>query len=236
MLWSSVPSSEFPAICDFAIQKKLALITAHDSILAAWVKQTQDANCKQQLTPFKKGDLVYLSSMNISFAKGLARKLVPKFIGPYKVLCDYGNSSYQLDLPAYLKCQGIHDVFHSSLLCIHIPNDDCLFPGRMDTQLGETPELDNEWAVDRILSHSGSGADATFEIKWKAGDITWLPYYQVTHLQALTDYMDLLGVAKISKLPHGPGNPPQDDPQIFINSITPLLLLLPPPGSRHLPL
>ena len=64
-----------------------------------------------------------------------------------------------------------------------------------------------------------SGANATFEIKWKAGDITWLPYYQVTHLQALTDYMDLLGVAKI---PHGQGNPPQDDPQIFINSITPL--------------
>ena len=103
MLWSSVPSSKFPAICDFAIQKKLALMAAHDSVLAAQVKQTRDANHKQQWTLFKKGDLVYLSSMNISFAKGLARKLVPKFIGPFKILCDYCNSSYQLDLPAHLK-------------------------------------------------------------------------------------------------------------------------------------
>ena len=57
----------------------------------------------------------------------------------------------------------------------------------MNTQLGKTPKLDDEWAADQILSHSGSGANATFEIKWKAGDITWLTYYQVTHLQALTD-------------------------------------------------
>ena len=37
------------------MQKKIALIAAHDSILAACVKQTQDANQKQQISPFKKG-------------------------------------------------------------------------------------------------------------------------------------------------------------------------------------
>ncbi|KAF8808244.1 hypothetical protein BYT27DRAFT_7097399, partial [Phlegmacium glaucopus] len=76
----------FPSIRNFALQKKLALMSAHDSILAARVKQTRDANRKRQDVPFKERDLVYLSTKNISFPKGLARKLIPKFIGPYKIL------------------------------------------------------------------------------------------------------------------------------------------------------
>ena len=103
MLWSSTPSVEFPAICNFALQNKLALIAAHDSIPAAHVKQTRDANQKRQSAPFKKGNLIYLSTKNISFAKGLARNLIPKFIGPYQILCDYGNAFFQLDLPVHLQ-------------------------------------------------------------------------------------------------------------------------------------
>ena len=98
-------------------------------------------------------------------------------------------------------------------------NDDRLFPGRMDTQIIGDDGRDSEWAVDRIKSHSGSKTDAVFEIIWKSGDITWMPYYQITHLQALTDYLDLLGVSRISKLPPGPGQPPSDDPQVFSGSM-----------------
>ena len=35
MLWNSASYDEFPSIWDFALQKKLALMSAHDSILAA---------------------------------------------------------------------------------------------------------------------------------------------------------------------------------------------------------
>lgn len=218
MIWNSPSSEEFPAVREFALQKKEALMAAHDSIIAARVKQTRDANRKRQDVPFTLGDLVYLSSKHISFKKGLARKLLPKFLGPYKILKDFGNASFQVELPTHLKRRGIHDVFHSSLLRVHIPNDDRLFPGRMDTQL--IGEDDGEWAVDRILSHHGSRTDASFEILWKSGDVTWLPYYQITHLQALTDYLGLLNVAKISKLPAGRGRPPQDDPQVFLGHIS----------------
>ena len=112
----------------------------------------------------------------------------------------------------------MHDVFHSSLLRIHVPNDDRLFPGRMDTQLEGSGD-DGEWAVDRILSHHGSSTYASFEILWKSGDATWLPYYQITHLQALTDYLELLKVEKIVKLPKGSGRPPQDNPQVYVGHI-----------------
>ena len=221
MIWNHASSEEYPAVRNFAMQKKLALMSAHDSILAARVKQTRDANKKRQTVPFKAGDLVYLSSKHVSFPKGLARKLIPKFLGPYKVLRDFGNSSFQVELPPHLKRRGVHDVFHSSLLRIHVPNDDRLFPGRMDTQVVGENTLDDEWAVDHIKSHSGAKSGALFEVLWKSGDITWLPYYQITHLQALTDYLELIGVRKISKLPNGPGRPPTSDPQIFVGSLDP---------------
>ncbi|KJA14723.1 hypothetical protein HYPSUDRAFT_98007, partial [Hypholoma sublateritium FD-334 SS-4] len=73
-------------IRNFALQRKLAIISAHDSILAARVKQTKDANKHRRPAPFEEGDLVYLSTKNILFPAGLARILIPKFVGPYKIL------------------------------------------------------------------------------------------------------------------------------------------------------
>ena len=74
----------------------------------------------------------------------------------------------------------MHDVFHASLLHVHVPNDDCLFPGCMDTQLSIGNDSESKWAVEKIPSHSWSEENALFEVKWKAGDKTWLPYYQVS--------------------------------------------------------
>jgi len=220
MIWTSAPPSEFPSIRNFALKKKMALMSAHDSILAARVKQTRDANRKRQLAPFQKDDLVYLSSKNLKLQKGLARKLALKFVGPYKILEDFGNQSFRVELPPRLKQRGVHDVFHASLLRIHHPNDDRLFPGRLDNQLGGDIEPEGEWAVDKILSHFGSKLDSLFEIKWKVGDTTWLPYSEIAHLQALSDYLELLGVDNISKLPLGTGKPPRDDPQVHIGMIS----------------
>ena len=124
MIWNSPPSSEFSDICTFASQKELAIMSAHDSILATCVKQIWDANKKHIAAPFREGDLVYLSTKNIEFPKGLACKLVPKYIGPYSIVRHFHNQSFQIDLPAKLKNRGVHDVFHVALLRIHHPNDD----------------------------------------------------------------------------------------------------------------
>jgi hypothetical protein len=91
-------------------------MSAHDSILTARVKQTQDANRKRRVEPFLVGDIVYISTKNFTYPKGLARKLVPKYLGPHKILRDFGNHSFLIDLPPHLKAQGLHDVFHASLL------------------------------------------------------------------------------------------------------------------------
>jgi hypothetical protein len=40
------------------------------------------------------------------------------------------------------------------------------------------------------------GKDSIFEIKWKTGDHTWMPYSQITHLNALNQYFEVLGIEK----------------------------------------
>jgi hypothetical protein len=219
MIWDSAKQDEYPGVRNFALQHKLALIAAHDSILAARVKEIRNANRKRQLVPFTTDELVYLSTKNITFPKGLARKLIPKFIGPYKIVRDFGNQSFQIDLPPHLRQRGVHDVFHTALLRPHIPNDDRLFPGRLDTQLGNADGTDGEWAVDSIITHVGVRRDANFQILWKSGDKTWLPYDHVSHLNALLGYFELLGIEKIADLPEGSGQPLQDDPQTYIGGL-----------------
>ncbi|EIN09179.1 hypothetical protein PUNSTDRAFT_16084, partial [Punctularia strigosozonata HHB-11173 SS5] len=81
-------------------------------------------------------------------------------------------SSYRLKLPARLLQRGIHPVFHASLLRVHVPNDDRLFPGRAETQVADFGEDASEWAIDRIVSHKGRGTNTIFEVRWRAGDTT----------------------------------------------------------------
>ena len=54
--------------------------------------------------------------------------------------------------------------FHTSLLKIHESNDDCLFFGRMDSQVSELDEREEEWAIDRILNYSGVGTHTLFYV------------------------------------------------------------------------
>ncbi|OAX37864.1 hypothetical protein K503DRAFT_692599, partial [Rhizopogon vinicolor AM-OR11-026] len=103
--------------------------------------------------------------------KGRARKLARKFIGPFKILEDYRNNSFLLDLPlaSDLKQQGLHPAFHAHLLRPHVPNDDRRFPGRQLKQIAEIGQLE-EWSVSRIRSHSGQGTTTLFEVECSTGD------------------------------------------------------------------
>ena len=193
-IWDDPSKEEYPGVRSYATKIKNALLAAHDSILEARVKQTRNANRKRQIAPFSEGDLTYISSENIRFPRGLARKFLPKYIGPYKILKDFRNNSYRIDLPDRMKQRGIHDVYHASKLRIHVPNDDRLFPGRADNQIWDFEEagLQREYVVDRILEHIGSAHEARFKIRWKDGDITWLPYHKISHLNALTEYLEAM--------------------------------------------
>jgi transposase InsO family protein len=72
VVWNSPTDSQFPGVVKFAQRVKHALMTAHDSLIAARVKQTRDANRHRRPVPFKEEDLVYISTKNLALKKGLA--------------------------------------------------------------------------------------------------------------------------------------------------------------------
>ena len=94
---------------------------------------------------------------------------MPKFIGPFKILDDYRNNTFLLDLPSELRQQGVHPAFHANLLRIHIPNDDRRFPGRQMPQMIGIGKIE-DLSIDRILRHHGKGRDSLFELRYTAGD------------------------------------------------------------------
>jgi hypothetical protein len=75
LLWNSDRSKEYPGIANFALQRRLAIMAAHDSMIAARVKQTRSANRKRQAAPFNQGDLVYISSKILSLRRDLPANL-----------------------------------------------------------------------------------------------------------------------------------------------------------------
>ena len=76
-------------------------MVAHDVIIANHVQQMFHANKKCCASDqYHVGDHVYLSTQNLTLPKGRARKLVPKYIGPYKVVKDHNEAStVMLKLP-----------------------------------------------------------------------------------------------------------------------------------------
>ena len=211
---------EFPGVQKFAEQMKLAIMRAHDSIIASRIENTVQANKKRRMANYKEGDLVYLSTKNISLPKGLARKLAPKYLGPFaisRILKE--GATYQLDLSEELLKRGINPAFHASLLKPHVPNDDRRFPGRLPSQIPGFGKHTDKWVVEAITDHQGKGINSEFQITWKAGDKTWAPYREVAHLMAMERYCELMGVDSPNDLPAKRGRENFEARKVIISSV-----------------
>lgn len=209
LIWDS--NTEYPGVSTFAQRMKETILAAHDEVIEARVKQTRQANRHRRAANFAEGDLVYLSTKNLKLPKHRARKLSPKYIGPFRIVkVVEPGASYKLELSDELKKRGINETFHASLLRIHVPNDDRRFPGRQLYQIPGFGEHPKEWAVDRVLSHSGQGTEANFEVQWMTGDVTWLSYAEAKHLEPLTAYCEAMGIQHPKDLPNRMSDLPKE--------------------------
>ena len=63
------------------------MVVAHDSIIMEQVFQRYHVNKHWGKEPdVRLGEKIYLLTKNLALPKGRASKLLPKFVGPYKVL------------------------------------------------------------------------------------------------------------------------------------------------------
>ena len=147
--------------------------------------------------------MVYLSTKNLALPKGRARKLMPRFLGPYKVLKAMNDSSnVTLELLPELRDRRISPTFHTNLVRPYVKNNDILFPKREAKSyydFGNNNE--QEWFVDEILAHKWTDNNLELQVKWTLGDVTWEPIDSCKNLEALDSYLELRGVTHPRDLP-----------------------------------
>ena len=105
------------------------------------------------------GNLVYVSTRDLTFPAEFARKFVPKFIGPYPITAAFpASSNFEVALPPHL-C--IHHRFHASKLRLHFPNDDLRFPSRKFDKPPPEPDASdgntNEYVVEKVVAQKVVG-------------------------------------------------------------------------------
>ena len=105
-----------PGVKHFIEHTQQNLADTHNAIIVSCVQQTHYANCQQHDDDtIAIGNLVYLATDDLSLPKGRAMKLLPKYIGPFKVLnMQNDTSTYKIKLPAQLCAQNLHDRFYQS--------------------------------------------------------------------------------------------------------------------------
>ena len=108
----------FKGVKQFMLHAKWDLMVAHHMIIANHIQQTFHANMKHRASDlYHVGAHVYLSTQNLTLPKGRARKLVPKYIGPYKVVKAHNEAStVTLELPQVLIARQISPTFHMGLV------------------------------------------------------------------------------------------------------------------------
>jgi hypothetical protein len=196
---TDVGTSNFAGMQDFADNACHMVIRAHDVLIKAHVEQTFQANkhCRRNDPRLQVGQTAYLSTKNLNLPKARAHKLMPKYIGPYKIIAsDREWSSYTLELPDKLLFRHIHHTFHASLLRPAVPNDDTKFPNQEAMffyDFGNDPN--REWLVDSIVDHEFRGNSIHLHVLWNTGDTTVEPCQNCEDLEALDRYLELHGIA-----------------------------------------
>jgi hypothetical protein len=111
--------------------------------------------------------------------KGQARKLIPQYIGPVKVLQKDGvTNTYTLDLPEDMCKRCIHLMFHIGLVCQYEENDNVLF-----TKL--IGQFNNQITITNIMAYlaaNGLTTQDTDNVIWWAHSTTWEMVNQIEEL------------------------------------------------------
>ena len=118
---------KYAGVKQFAQQVLYNLMVAHDTIIESHVVQTHHANSQRhqgEEYPPGRLSMVSLSTKNLALPKGRARKLLPRYIGPYKVVeAHTATLTVTLELPPELVSRRVHPTFHVSLIWAHVAND-----------------------------------------------------------------------------------------------------------------
>jgi hypothetical protein len=187
------PKREAPAARDRAAALSILREELTKRLKASTEYQTKYYNKHHKPMEYNAGDMVMLSSKNISLARP-NKKLSHKFLGPFQVKEPVGSQAYKLILP---KSFGrTHPVFHVSLLEPYRRR-----PG--EEQAVPPPPIliedENEWEVEAILDERLRRGKRQFLVRWVGyppSEDSWQPEEDLENAQgAMTEFRKRIPVA-----------------------------------------
>jgi hypothetical protein len=151
---------------------------ARNKMIHEQQKVAERYNQRRTELQFNVGDQVLLQRehvLPIAMRDQPSKKLLPKFIGPYKVLEQVGTNAYKLDLPASLK---IHPVINAERLKPFHPSPSDFASRGVDHPPSIEVNGKPEYEVDYILNKRTRAGRIEYLVAW-AGypleDATWEP-------------------------------------------------------------
>ncbi|KAJ9531318.1 hypothetical protein QJQ45_006759 [Haematococcus lacustris] len=163
---------DYLALAEFAVNNSWQESIQSTGLAAAY------ANKARRDVEYKVGQKVLLSTKNLKLQPGKARKLIPRYVGPFEILLLVGAVAVKLDLPASMS--RLHPVFHVSLIKPYTGTDVGFMPPPV-TWMDETPV----YYVERLLDHKGvkDNKASFYLVQWEGYDSThntWEPRSNLT--------------------------------------------------------
>ena len=159
-------NSSVPAANNWLETLEKSKESAINAIFKANEYMARYANKKRRPCTLRPGDQVLLSTKNL-IPEGFtgARKLMPKYCGPFRILESINDVTFRLDLPKPILQRNVHNAFHASLLRpYHFQ------PGDTRTPDPPPPEITDsgapEYHVEKILQHRRRRGRSQYLVKW----------------------------------------------------------------------
>ncbi|KAA1116677.1 hypothetical protein PGT21_050140 [Puccinia graminis f. sp. tritici] len=184
--YGGIPSSEqclpvveerIKQIDEVQSELKLCLEAAQESMKNQFDKGVKD-------TPiWNVGEEVWLNSKNISTTRP-SPKLDHRWLGPFQISKKISQSAYKLTLP--LSMQGVHPVFHVSVLRKH--NPDTITGRRHPSPEPVQVNNEEEWEVEGVLDCRRRGKKVEYLVSWKGfgpEENSWEPKVNLEHCREL---------------------------------------------------
>jgi len=155
--------------------KKIEMI--RQKLLTAQSRQKSYADRRRRPLEFEVGDHVFLKVTPMTgIGRSIkAKKLTPRFIGPYEILERIGPVAYRIAIPPHLS--NVHNVFHVSQLKKYHPDPSHVIePKEIELKENLTYMAEPEKILDVKDKQLRNRTFRLLKIFWKGmspGDVTW---------------------------------------------------------------